>query len=461
MNQKTKRILIFTIVLAISAVFTRCQNDDNLANQEVSKISLAKEWFKEYESNGDNFNLFQNLNYQWANAKIKNTKEGVQIIVIPITAVKINQNENWEQKLYIYNLPQNKYTAILYEFYPDTPQIAAPADEPDNFTGYITGWDLKQGFIKAARFENDAMVCTGTIEIIPYKKANNSTARAPVESDPYEYGCSQTGCSDALPLRPVVIQNDYRNNTIYYTPRGQDVTGGDHEDYTSDHTGGGGGSSSTTNPTVATPCDKIKTLRTNANFTAKHEELKKKTGLKIESGYMQSRNGPFTALVAAPSTDNADKMNLPSDANTIGYMHTHLDPYERIRANGELESIKPIRMFSPEDVKQFIILVLSAQRNSIPIDDIYGTVVSSKGTYQLRFTGTTADVGTKANNINWQDLEEIYKNLMRRNSLEKGFLKFLNEEIGINGIELYKIEAAGNSRKTLDTNGKITTTNCN
>ncbi|WP_278021791.1 hypothetical protein [Flavobacterium ginsengisoli] len=90
-------------------------------------------------------------------------------------------------------------------------------------------------------------------------------------------------------------------------------------------------------------------------------------------------------------------------------------------------------------------------------------MVSSSAIYQLRFTGNINNVSIKANSINWDDtaLDDTYKEIIDNNGLEKGFLKFLSEKIGINGIELYKIDASGNSKKTLDSKGKVTTTNCN
>ncbi|WP_345158935.1 hypothetical protein [Flavobacterium ginsengisoli] len=199
-----------------------------------------------------------------------------------------------------------------------------------------------------------------------------------------------------------------------------------------------------------------------ANITAKIEELRKKTNLKVETGYMQSKNGPFTALTGASSTDGADKIDFKPDANTVGYLHNHLDTYDKVKANGDIEPVEPIKIFSPYDVKMFVILILNANRYGIPISDTYGTMVSSSAIYQLRFTGNINNVSMKANNINWTILDIPYKKIMKNsNSLEEGFLKFLNEQIGISGIELYKIDSSGNSKRSLNNNGKVTTTNCN
>lgn len=439
----------------ISFVFSRCQNEEYLSNPETKKVSVAKEWFKAYESNGDNLDLFQNLNYEWANAEVRETKDGVQLIVVPIAEVKKDESEIWEQRLYIYKLKDNHYKALLYEFYPED----AVKTNSNSFSGYITAWNLKNGFVKSAKFANDILIENGEVEILSTDRVivRSNTAKVPQEVD---NGESSVRVGEIL--RPVLVQNNYRDSMYYIpNPRGSDITGGDSADYTSGYTGGGG-SGSGISQTGLNPCDKIKILKSNANFLAKQEELRKKTNLKVESGYMQSNKGPFTALTGTSSTASADQLSFPMDENTIGYMHTHLDSYDRVEANGDLISVKPIQMFSPSDVKQFLILVLNANKNSIPIDDIYGTVISSKGTYQLRFTGAIADVVEKTNNISWGiDLDKSYTKTMKNNGLERGFLKFLNEQIRINGIDLYKIESSGNSKKILDNNGKITTINCN
>ncbi|MFH6935577.1 hypothetical protein [Flavobacterium sp. FlaQc-30] len=242
MKQKIQKIIILSTVMIISVTFLRCQKDEDLLSPEIKNVSLAKEWFKKYEGNGDNLDLFRNLNYEWENAEIKETKDGAQLIVVPIAEAKKDESETWEQRLYIYKLNGNEYKALLYEFYPDKDTEDIVSVESNGFNGYIVAWDLKSGFIKAARFENDVMVCAGNVEILSSKNPNSSAAKVPMESDDYEYGCAQTGCNNPTPLRPVVVQNDYKNNTIYYNPRGSDITGGDSADYTSGYAGGGSGS---------------------------------------------------------------------------------------------------------------------------------------------------------------------------------------------------------------------------
>ncbi|WP_367772379.1 hypothetical protein AB3G33_02560 [Flavobacterium sp. WC2421] len=209
---------------------------------------------------------------------------------------------------------------------------------------------------------------------------------------------------------------------------------------------------------VIDPCEKLKTQYNNLTYKAKIDVLKTQTGKTKENGYAQTKDGSFTTLTA----NGSDAVTLPRDINRIGYMHTHLDSYQKTNSDGDLIDVFPIKIFSPEDVKQFLILVVNAQNYGIPISDTYGVMVSSAGTYQLGFTGNAANINVKTSTINWDEsLNEIYKTTILENGLEKGLLKFLKDKIGIDGIDLYKIEETGNQKITLDINGEKVTINCN
>ena len=209
---------------------------------------------------------------------------------------------------------------------------------------------------------------------------------------------------------------------------------------------------------VIDPCEKLKAQYNNLTYKAKIDVLKTQTGQTKENGYAQTKDGSFTTLTA----NGSDAVTLPRDINRIGYMHTHLDSYQKTNSDGDLIDVFPIKIFSPEDVKQFLILVVNAQNYGIPISDTYGVMVSSGGTYQLGFTGNAANINVKTSTINWDEsLNEIYKTTILENGLEKGLLKFLKDKIGIDGIDLYKIEETGNQKITLDINGEKVTINCN
>lgn len=214
-----------------------------------------------------------------------------------------------------------------------------------------------------------------------------------------------------------------------------------------------------TNVYTKTPCDKIRKQITNATFKSKLNDLRTKTGLEKESGYSQNRSGVFTTLTA----NGANELNMPDDATRMGFMHTHIDTYYTYDDYGDLVPNTPIKMFSPADVKSFLVMVVNAQTYNTPIADVYGMMVSSEGTYQLSFTGNVADIKSKYATINWGDnLNDTYKQIILENGVKKGFLQFLQDKIGITGIELYQVDAnGGGGRIILGSDGEPVGINCN
>lgn len=453
------------LILCSSLIAVNCVNDESSSRQKPSAtINKAQKWFKDYEVDGDNLKGFQNLNYQWTNAEINKAKDGTEFITVPISVAKKEANENWNQKLYIYKLDTDSYKALLYEFYPES----QTNNDLDNFNGYISVWDLKQGFIKSAKFANNIIIENGVVAVLTNEqlKLKSLTNKQDKKSLDDEYGSSEGsgGSQPPTALREVVVENNYKDPYVYvYFPRGADTSGYTSVDYTSNYTGGGGGGAGNNIPqTVANPCDKIKKLMVDPNFIVKMEELAKKTNLKVETGYSQSKNGPFTPLVVLPSTNGADKMQLVITSDMIGYVHAHLDNYDsgQIDPDGDPVIRQPIRMFSPADIGTFLQLVKNAQSNNISIDSVYGVMVSSDGTYQLRFTGDPNQINT---NFDWSanSLTKDYKSYLEKENKEANFLKFLNDKCYIKGVELYKINKDKTStKKTLDANKKIVTTNC-
>ncbi|PWB23081.1 hypothetical protein DCO46_15420 [Flavobacterium sp. HTF] len=453
-------LIFFSTLIAVN-----CTNEESSNQQKPNAaIDKAQKWFRDYEADGDNLKVFQNLNYQWTNAKVKKAKDGIEFITVPIDGAKKEVNENWEQKLFIYRLGTDSYKVLLYEFYPENQTTV----DLDNFNGYISVWDLKKGFVRSAKFANNIIVENGVVEVLNDKqlKFKSFTNKQDKKNLDDENSNGDGGSQPPIPLREVVIENSYKDDSyVYvYSPRGTDTSGYSSIDYTSNPSGGGSGGSGANNTpqTPINPCDKIKTLTANPNFIAKLEELGKKTNLKIETGYSQSKNGPFTPLVALTSTNGADRMQLVPTSDMIGYVHSHLDNYDSGQVNPDGDPLirQPIKMFSPADIGIFLQLVKNAQNNNIPIDSVYGAMVSSEGTYQLRFTG---DPNLINMNFNWNadNLTKDYITYMKQGSKEINFLNFLNDKCYIKGVELYKINKDKTStKKTLDANKKIANTNC-
>ncbi|MDD5150271.1 MAG: hypothetical protein PHC28_07275 [Flavobacterium sp.] len=182
------------------------------------------------------------------------------------------------------------------------------------------------------------------------------------------------------------------------------------------------------------PCDKLKTQNSNSAFKAKIDLLKKNTGLLKETGVVQKADGTFLDYV---SSSNPNTMTPPAGSNFKGGIHVHINPYPsgKFRADGSPIMSVPIPMFSPTDINVFLETLVNTKTNNIPIADVYCTMVSSSGTYTLKFTGNIADVNT---NFNWgTELDKKFIAAKNEYGIEKGFLLFLKDNIGINGITLY------------------------
>ena len=206
------------------------------------------------------------------------------------------------------------------------------------------------------------------------------------------------------------------------------------------------------------PCDKLKAQNSNPTFKEKIDLLKNNTGLLKETGVVQKADGTFLDYV---SSSNPNYMTPPAGTNFKGGIHVHTNPYPsgKFRPDGSPIMSKPIPMFSPQDIKQFLETLLNTKTNTIPIADVYSTMVSSSGTYTLKFTGNIADINT---NFNWgTDLNDKFKLAIKKDGNELGFLLFLKDNIGIKGIILYKVNDDGTSeKKSLDAINLLQTTPC-
>ena len=242
------------------------------------------------------------------------------------------------------------------------------------------------------------------------------------------------------------------------------------------NSGGGsssGGGTSTPKPkatsltnTNGTPtdCNNISEQMYDHQFKDKIDFLKTKTGEQQETGFSQDTNGSFTPLNVA---NNGHSLDIPFTSSMKGFLHTHIDDYEIPDQNGDgiPDEVKPIKMFSPGDIITYLALVENASNNNISTLDVFGFVVSSYGTYTIRFNGNVSDITANISDLrtklNDQTLEKKYKKLVNKFGRERGFLKFLKHEIGVQGINFYKIKNNGRIRtKTLDENERLQTGDC-
>ena len=88
MRKKFKNAAKLIVVFMILATCTKCQKDDDVGQTNDKTLLFAKEWFKNYEAEGSNYELFQNLDYDWNNAAITNSEDGTKTIIVPINEIK-------------------------------------------------------------------------------------------------------------------------------------------------------------------------------------------------------------------------------------------------------------------------------------------------------------------------------------------------------------------------------------
>ena len=191
------------------------------------------------------------------------------------------------------------------------------------------------------------------------------------------------------------------------------------------------------------PCEKIKVQRADNEFSKRQDSLQGKTGLTKETGYIQKWGGSYEYKDNGGSTANTNTLALPEVASNTyikGYMHTHIND----ATNAENKGIK---MFSPADVAYFMDLVKNAQTQGHSLSDVYGTMVTSTGNYQIRFTGNQYQIKT----FTKQDTDyhnDSYSNFMKdfminSKKLELGFLKYIQKEMLLYGITLYRMNSDG------------------
>lgn len=212
---------------------------------------------------------------------------------------------------------------------------------------------------------------------------------------------------------------------------------------------------------VEDPCNFVPLQVQNPIFSGYVDTLKGKTGDEQETGYLANSDGSYTPLTETLS--NGYSLKIPVTQSTTGYMQTHIDQINKGDLNGDgLDDFEvPVKMFSPQDIIMFLKIAKNTKSNGIPQHLAFGGMVFSTGHYQLRFTGNPDDiVGIKTA----KEYEEDYKKYFTvdyKNQPERALMHFIEDFIGVYGIELYRIRDNGDVElKTLKDNGKVNTDDC-
>lgn len=219
---------------------------------------------------------------------------------------------------------------------------------------------------------------------------------------------------------------------------------------------------------VESPCEKLKVQIATQVFKDNMKTLEGKTGEKKETGYSQRANGNYTYHTNASTNENSNTLSLPradllENKDIIGYMHTHVDDLTYTDSDGNEVTRTGIKMFSPADVGYLMDMLANAQAAGRPLTDVYGVMVTSNGTYQIRFTGNKYQIKSfTKGQIN--AFKESYMKAMENSSnLEATFLNFLSEKMNVKATNLYKmnVNANGDTAEITLNNDKKTTSASN
>lgn len=181
-------------------------------------------------------------------------------------------------------------------------------------------------------------------------------------------------------------------------------------------------------------------------FSDKIADLKGKTGQTKEYGHVESSVNNFDAVESA--TNFKSISDIPISNTTIGMMHIHMDdfPIGQPNPNTGLQKMnEPIRIHSPGDITMFISLLRNASINNIALNKVYLTMVSSTGTYTLKYDGSATDIPSPGS-INGSTAEEFiekYELIIKDFGRQRGLLKFMKDEMGITNFSLYRTKDNG------------------
>lgn len=136
---------------------------------------MARGWFSNYLSQQVS-PLFSNVNYHWDKASIFTFKNGYKVVTVPITEIKQNPAYRGRRILYLYPWKNGKgYYATIFELIPTLQHVLANKGSVDlkSFTGYISTWDLRNGFVRGAKFNDGVAETNIKIEIKPPSPATH------------------------------------------------------------------------------------------------------------------------------------------------------------------------------------------------------------------------------------------------------------------------------------------------
>ena len=468
-NQFSKVILLYFIV-----VFSSCENENITTDNLNPSLSTAKIWFEEFKAKEDFQPIFKNVEYQWNMATIKTLEDGSKAVTVPLVDIDQNPNYLGDKMLYLYPV-EGAYVALVHELIPDGNQKSKGFDSLDShYNGYIGTWDLREGFVKGAKFTDGIATNVAIFRIIPDKdlKPSNTATNKLIEQwlDEVVVQGSSGGSSSIS-----VGVNTGRGNTS--SPSACNCSNTDN--YFNPPGGGGGTNSSGKLPVLEgekldNPCEQMKKMIDKENTTNMKPEidwLKAKVNAAVnetESSVSVQKKLNYDGVNYDYSYDRLDSPNKFSAPVTtggayIGSAHSHpTDGYA---------------MFSYQDVR----LLLNTFQGASPTrkDDAFVMVVckdkaGNTNIYNIKVDNPTMlknKVDEVWNNPEYSSkatdylrLQAIHKDQAKlyrdsNGDLEKSFLDQFKDF----GISLYKADTnvSNFSKLTLNSSKNVTSTPCN
>lgn len=207
----------------------------------------------------------------------------------------------------------------------------------------------------------------------------------------------------------------------------------------------------TGNNNPPTPCSKIREKqKQGAGYSNVFNNLNKENvfNLNYEVGYYERGDNGFMRISGKEGTSHLD---LPDDkTNIYGLLHTH----------NNKDGV--IKIFSPVDVRTFINEFLkNAKSFKGSYTDAYSTVVTSEGSYTLKFSKEIHPGGVNYETL--KDWENWYREEMEfarnddgttfdQEKVERVFMRFITEKVKIDGLEVYKTTQQNSSKMNYNKN---------
>lgn len=195
------------------------------------------------------------------------------------------------------------------------------------------------------------------------------------------------------------------------------------------------------------PCGLKQMMITDFAFLNKLKELDRpsKTYNADEFGYAYIMDKGFVELSGARNGHSLSFEGI--DLNQVlGFIHTHPCGESKIgRGFGKVYKVS-IPMPSPIDVNVFKRLLIRAKVNNRDLEDVFMTVISCKGIFDLKYTGDGENLK------NWDMTEKTYKSYFKNTkNPAKAFKKYLDEVVNQfgNGFQLIEYVEDKNSRSYL------------